>query len=198
MSLVYLVRHGDTTWTETGRLQGQADIPLSAAGRAQAAALRPQLAGIRFRRVVASDLARAYETAALAISAPITLEPGLREIGVGVWEGAEIATLMALHGKRYAAWRCGAYTPAGGEPWRAFCERAAGALERHLDPRIGPNLIFAHGGVIRATLETQLGLEPKRFGPLCPAAAAILRTSPRPTLVAFNAFASELVHHPPD
>ena len=35
-----LVRHGETAWNAEGRVQGQLDIPLSATGLAQAAAVR--------------------------------------------------------------------------------------------------------------------------------------------------------------
>ena len=56
-----LVRHGQSTYNAQARLQGQADPPLSDAGRAQAEALRPFLP--RFAQVVTSDLVRASETA---------------------------------------------------------------------------------------------------------------------------------------
>ena len=36
LPLVYFVRHGQTNWNAEHRLQGQADVPLNALGRAQA------------------------------------------------------------------------------------------------------------------------------------------------------------------
>ena len=61
MSRLFLVRHGESAWNAEGRLQGQAQAPLSDRGRDQARALRlPQLPA------VSSDLERAVETAALA------------------------------------------------------------------------------------------------------------------------------------
>ena len=92
MTDLWLVRHGQTDWNVSGRLQGQAgQAPgLNAVGRAQALALRVQLENIRFSAVYSSDLLRSRETAHL-IAAPlgltITLEPRLREMHLGAWEG---------------------------------------------------------------------------------------------------------------
>ena len=58
-----LVRHGQSTYNAQQRLQGQADPPLSDAGRDEARALARVLPA--FEQVVTSDLARASETAAM-------------------------------------------------------------------------------------------------------------------------------------
>src|SRR3954454_14570443 len=62
-----LVRHGESTWNAEHRLQGQLDPPLSAAGREQAAELRPLVdqVAVPADRVIVSDLSRARETAEL-------------------------------------------------------------------------------------------------------------------------------------
>ncbi len=92
MTKLWLVRHGQTDWNLTGRWQGQApDAPgLNAIGRAQAIDVREQLRGEQFSAIYSSDLLRARQTAEL-LAEPwgltVNLEPRLREINLGVWEG---------------------------------------------------------------------------------------------------------------
>lgn len=81
-----LLRHGRTEWNRVGRAQGHADVPLDAAGRAQAAAVAPVVAALGPARLWSSDLARAAETArylAEACGLPVEEDPRLREFSVG-------------------------------------------------------------------------------------------------------------------
>jgi len=92
MTDLWLVRHGQTNWNLTGRWQGQAaDAPgLNDTGHKQALAIREQLEDIKFAAVYSSDLLRARQTAELiteSFGMTITLEPRLREINLGDWEG---------------------------------------------------------------------------------------------------------------
>ena len=67
MSSVHLllVRHGETVWNQENRWQGQADVPLSETGRAQARRLAQRLRaeGRPVCAIYASDLSRAFHTA---------------------------------------------------------------------------------------------------------------------------------------
>lgn len=63
---VWLLRHGDTDWTEEGRHTGRCDVPLSARGRAQVRDAGEQLAGKSFDHVLVSPQTRALETCELA------------------------------------------------------------------------------------------------------------------------------------
>ena len=92
MTELWLVRHGQTDWNLTGRWQGQAaDAPgLNDTGYAQAQTIHEQLKGIEISAIYSSDLLRARQTADLVsepLGLPVTLEPRLREINLGVWEG---------------------------------------------------------------------------------------------------------------
>lgn len=93
MTVITLVRHGQTDWNLGRRIQGSTDIPLNDTGRAQAletaVALRAEVRGDTI--VVASDLSRASETAEiiaaeLGLAAP-RLYPELRERSYGEAEG---------------------------------------------------------------------------------------------------------------
>ena len=63
MARLCMVRHGETAWNAEGRVQGQLDIPLSAAGLAQAQCVAAALPGGRFSALYASDLERVRQTA---------------------------------------------------------------------------------------------------------------------------------------
>ena len=102
-----LLRHGQSVWLAEGRFQGQADTPLSPLGERQAAFAGARLADPAAPprlpvppgdpiAIVHSPLARTAQTAAAVAAAiaargrpapPLVAEPGLREIGQGVWEG---------------------------------------------------------------------------------------------------------------
>jgi broad specificity phosphatase PhoE len=75
---LYLARHGQTAWNLEKRLQGATDNALNDTGKAQARQLGEKLKGVGFSAVYASSLARARETAALAVPdvAPHPARPG--------------------------------------------------------------------------------------------------------------------------
>jgi broad specificity phosphatase PhoE len=92
MTELWLVRHGQTDWNLTGRWQGQApDAPgLNDLGKLQALAILPQMQSVHLSAIYTSDLLRARQTAELIarpLSLTVWLEPRLREINLGVWEG---------------------------------------------------------------------------------------------------------------
>lgn len=87
---VVFLRHGQTEWNHTDRLQGQADVALDETGMAQAHAAARALGGRDFVAVYSSDLARARvtaETVAADLGLPVVVDPRLQEINVGSWSG---------------------------------------------------------------------------------------------------------------
>jgi len=85
-----LIRHAQSEWNAALRWQGHADPPLSETGRLQARNLARGLAGEQVDVLYASDLKRAAQTAAIlgeAIRQEPTLDPRLRELDIGEWEG---------------------------------------------------------------------------------------------------------------
>ncbi|MFN2323568.1 MAG: histidine phosphatase family protein [Trueperaceae bacterium] len=156
---LWLVRHGVTDWNLAERIQGSSDPPLNAAGRAQAERLAPRLAGVVFDRVVSSDLDRARTTAALALpGAEVRLDPRLRELNYGAFEGATWADLAT--GERAAAaahWRADRRRRRipGGESFDDLAARV-GAFQADL-PATGRVIAFAHSGTINTALHGVLG-----------------------------------------
>jgi len=151
-----LVRHAESVWNAEGRWQGQADPALSPRGRQQARALAARLAGEAVEVVVASDLARAAETAQIAASAlglVARLDPRLREHDVGAWSGLTHAEIAARWPEDYARFRAGdaELRPGGGESRHTLAARVArAAAEIAVEHRGRRVVVVSHAGWIRA------------------------------------------------
>jgi probable phosphoglycerate mutase len=153
---LWLVRHGETTYSATKRVAGWSDPPLTDVGRCQAADLRAMLDGREFTGVWSSDLKRAVETARLAWGEPHR-DRRLRECHFGDIEGCTYEEADTDHGEIFRDFR-GFSTP-GGESHLQFHERVHGFID---GLESGRHLLFVHGGVIRV-LTQDLGVD--RFLP---------------------------------
>jgi probable phosphoglycerate mutase len=199
-----MARHGETEWNKARRLQGQADAPLSARGREQAAALAPVfLNGLAPDRVVASDLPRARASAAIMGFADAALDPRFREIDVGDWSGRLIGELQAQDPEAWRGWRAGHYTPPGGESWAVFKGRVLAAVSDLAREGAGTTLVVAHGGVIRAACEALVGLAAAHVVPVGPASLTLFDVRPGPEglearLEGYNIAAAQLHLSAPD
>lgn len=164
-----VARHGATQHNLDARFTGQIDAPLSALGERQAEALAQRLARQRFDVIVSSDLRRASETAeriSRRVGLPVTLDPALREISLGEWEGRAVGEVRREHGDllhRIETDPTGETAYPGGESWAQFSGRVLGALRhwRTVYPD-GDLLWVAHGGVISALVVDALGLSMDR------------------------------------
>ena len=161
---VLVWRHGQTAWNEQRKFQGQLDIPLDDPGRAQAARAAALLAGFAPSAIVSSDLVRARETAqALAdvTGLPITTDPRLREIDVGVWQGLTFDEVSERFPVEAAAWRDGGDgRRGGGESLVEVGSRAVAAVEDAvLELTNGGTLVVVtHGAAGRAIVASMIGL----------------------------------------
>jgi broad specificity phosphatase PhoE len=167
---ILLIRHGETPWNAAGRWQGHADPGLTEAGRKQAQGVAQALAGEPSRPwsgIVASDLARARETAsalASALALSIEFDPRLRELDVGSWSGLTRAEIAERDPDTLLAFERGEPTirPGGGESRIEIRERAQAVVRDFAERRSGEHLIVVtHLGVIRALAP---GSEPTNAG----------------------------------
>jgi 2,3-bisphosphoglycerate-dependent phosphoglycerate mutase len=151
MTELIVIRHGETDWNRQQRFQGQIDVPLNAAGRAQAERLARRLAHEPFDAVVASELQRARETAeAAAAGRAIAADPLWREQAFGILEGLDAPTIVAHHPELWTQWlrHDADYTPPGGESVRTFHDRVLQALRQVVRRHSGRVAVFSHGGVL--------------------------------------------------
>jgi broad specificity phosphatase PhoE len=153
-------RHGRTAWNAVRRFQGQTDIPLDDEGRAQAQALAAHLRPEPFDLAVSSDLTRARTTAEAILAGrarpALELDPSLREMRFGAWEGLTWLEIVERWPELSARYEYSPrdYVPEGGEGWDALCERIEATLRR-VTARLAPDgraLIVSHAGVMHAIL----------------------------------------------
>ena len=155
MTRLIFVRHGQSEANFTRSFAGHTDAPLTALGRAQAASAGEYLRRFRIDLAYASDLRRAYDTAAI-IAAPHGLlptpTPAFREIFAGEWEGRRFTDLETEYAADYAVWRgdIGHARPTGGESVVELGTRIASAVTRLLRAHEGKTvLIGTHATSIR-------------------------------------------------
>lgn len=155
MTILTLVRHGETAWNYEGRIQGSTDIPLNDTGRLQARGIADTLAAEYAGRevvVVSSDLSRAAETAdviAAALGTTVTTRlPGLQERSYGDAEGMDAPTFYQTYGPWHAA------DVPGAETWPVVRERALAAIAEVIAsaPEGTDVIAVAHGALIREVI----------------------------------------------
>jgi probable phosphoglycerate mutase len=151
MTLIYLVRHGETDWNLAKRIQGNTDIPLNDTGRAQAATSGRLLARRDWDLIVTSPLSRARETAEIiaretGLATPVEID-ALVERHYGDAEGLDYRTIE----ERYPN---NADVP-GRESREDVAARVLPAIMALADAHPEQNLVVvSHGGVIRTILQT--------------------------------------------
>jgi broad specificity phosphatase PhoE len=165
MSLrVFLVRHAETAWNRDRRYQGWSDTPLSETGRAQAAAVAKELAGVGLAAVYASPLSRALDTGE-AIARPLGLTvqptPAFKEMGFGSWEGQTLEAARALDPELYERWREAPHETVvpGGEALKDVRARVLAGLAALREPHRGQAVcVVTHAIVARLLILEALGL----------------------------------------
>ena len=164
-----LIRHGEVEAHRAGRFLGSTDAALAPAGLRQAAGLAPYLAAKRPGACFSSPLQRCTATARAAVAGlllPLQVDPDLREVDFGAWEGlsfAEIAGRDAATVDRWARFEPDFRFP-GGESVAAFIGRVGAAAERMAAAPQETVVAFTHGGVIRFMLCGLLRLAPRSYG----------------------------------
>jgi 2,3-bisphosphoglycerate-dependent phosphoglycerate mutase len=168
-----LVRHGESEPAIEDRpfplVNGQGDPALSPEGRIQAEKVCARLAAADIDAIYVTSLRRTAETAEplvrrLGIAAMV--EPDMREVSVGEWEGGLLRVKMAaqdpiaLRLQQEQRWD----VIPGAEPAESFRSRVRGAMVRiasaHPDQRVA---LFTHGGTIGELLAQASGSQPFAF-----------------------------------
>ncbi|WP_299614326.1 histidine phosphatase family protein [uncultured Tateyamaria sp.] len=164
-----ILRHGETEWNRAGRMQGEADSPLTDRGRAQAAAQGRLLGQMDLTRwgMWTSPLGRCLQTAAIALGDQAGMarqDRRLIEITLGDWTGklrTEIAAEAPLLFEAGDGMDWYDHAP-GGEGLEGLYART-GAFLADLEQ---PAVIVTHGITSRMMRCHYLGLEPAAFADL--------------------------------
>lgn len=161
---VWLVRHAEVHADWHGKAYGGLDVPLSSAGEADTRALGAAFRGRRVAQVTSSDLSRALamgRAIAGATGAELVLEPRLREVDRGAWQGLAAAEFRARWERDAASFLADPWRWAGhaGESDHDLCARAWPALDEARSRAAGAEIVLtAHYNVIRVLVTRALGL----------------------------------------
>ena len=154
MTIVYLIRHGETMWNREKRLQGHIDIGLNDAGYWQAECLARHMAGKNLAAVISSDLSRAIDTAkpiAEHHDLDLIFDPALRERHYGIMQGLSHQEIAKNHPRNHAAWKNREvdFQPESGESLQQFYDRVVDAVKHWADAYPNQEIaVVAHGGVL--------------------------------------------------
>jgi probable phosphoglycerate mutase len=143
--VIYLVRHGETEWSSSGKHTGRTDIPLTERGMKEAAHLASRLLPLQPDRVFASPLGRAQQTCTLAGFANHQLIDDLAEWDYGRYEGRTTAEIKSER----PGWELFHDGCPGGESPEDVTARADRVVAR-LRALEGRTILFSHGHMIRA------------------------------------------------
>lgn len=164
MTLLTLVRHGETIWHAENRYAGSSDVALTPRGREQASALARWAAAAQLTGIRSSDLSRARLTAekcAAATGLNLMVEPRLRELDFGQAEGLTRAEMQERFPEARRAFESDpvAHHLPGGENPVLAAARFTAALQdaAETDPG-GHILVVAHTTAIRLALCRLLGI----------------------------------------
>jgi probable phosphoglycerate mutase len=160
MTKILLTRHGHVDGIKPERFRGRAPLPLTARGRADAAAVARRIAAAAWRpsKVYTSPMGRCIETgAAIAMACGIAAEicGDLNDINYGAWQFKDYEEAKQENPALFEAWFA---TPQlvrfpNGESLPDVAARAANALrlvlERHPDQTI---VLVGHDSVNRVLL----------------------------------------------
>jgi broad specificity phosphatase PhoE len=156
--MIYLLRHGQTTFNVEGRLPGQLDgVALTDEGRRQAYRAAVALSGVPLTAVIASPLERALETARMLArggALEVRVDPRLKDTDVGSWAGQKIGELE----KRDPAWKAflehPEEPPPGVESLAQVQQRAVAVIEElRRDASVGACVaVVSHADVVKLIL----------------------------------------------
>lgn len=162
----YLVRHGETEWNAAARMQGQLDSPLTARGRAQAAANADLLARLGVDLIFASPLGRVRASVVLMqaqLPQPVVFDARLMEWSAGRWSGELYAEIGLKWPLEWAAWEADRVTatPPDAETFLDLRARAAAFVADIDRVTAGRRVaIIAHGFINRALAGVLLAQPP--------------------------------------
>lgn len=166
-----LLRHGQTHYNATMRMQGQLDTTLSEQGRKQARLAAEAIALRHPSALYSSDLQRARITAEAigeATGLDVHADSRLRETNLGEWQGMSHLEVDEQWPGARKQWRSAPqWAPPGGESRLDVARRTRSVVDELIDADSDwdnhPVVIVAHGGAIAALAAALLELSVESF-----------------------------------
>jgi probable phosphoglycerate mutase len=163
-----IIRHGQTDWNISGKIQGHIDNSLNEKGHEQALNVASFLKNknLSFGALYSSDLQRAHQTAqpiSEAFSLDVVTTPLLRERQIGAWEGCTKQEWYESHGEHVDF---DLDIIPGGEAKTEFLKRVVGQITLIAQNHIGEAIIVvSHAIAIRSYLG-YLGYDINQWPPI--------------------------------
>src|SRR5947209_6087815 len=146
MPVLWLIRHGSSVISGTGRWQGWLDIGLSDEGRKQA--IHRRLTGDlpATDRAFTSPLRRCVETCEIILpNTPLTYDGRLRTRNLGEWEGLTTEQINQQGGYWFSPFA--EQSPPNGESLEDVWQRVSSFI-KDMSYLCGPQIIITHGAII--------------------------------------------------
>jgi probable phosphoglycerate mutase len=171
MSLrIYFVRHGETTYSQTGGFCGAIDPELTPAGSQMAEQFAATYAKVPWEAVYVSPMKRTIATAKPlcdAVGIEMQLHDGLREIKYGDWEGKTVEEVKKDYEEDYINWLTEPAWNAptnGGETSVEIASRSSLVIAEIQEKyKSGNVLVVSHKATIRILLCSLLGIDLGRY-----------------------------------
>jgi broad specificity phosphatase PhoE len=156
LPIIYLVRHGETAWSLSGRHTGLTDIPLTEPGERDARRIQKRLSGLTFMAVFTSPLQRALRTSELAgFGSVAEIVPELVEWDYGEYEGLRSDEILAGR----PDWQLFRDGCPGGESPQQVAARSGRVVDR-VRAVSGNVLLFSSGHFLRMLAARWCNVEP--------------------------------------
>ncbi len=155
---LWIVRHGETEWSASGKHTSRTDIPLTDQGRARAKKLGEYLKATRFDAVFVSPMQRARETCDIAgFGKQAIVDDQLKEWDYGVYEGKTTSEIR----EEVPGWSVWKNPIISGETAEHVGQRADAVIQQALAaaPNGGKVALFAHAHILRILAARWIGLE---------------------------------------
>ena len=178
MLSLYLLRHGETEFSQHDRFCGRIDAPLTADGREMATLFAAAYGNLSWRAITTSTRARAIDSAAplaAMVGIDARADERLDEMHYGSWQGLSKEEAAAQDREYFARWqRDPSIGPPLGESPRQVAGRAAATIAQLRAQHVEGNLlIVSHKALLRILLCAlfDTDLRHYRCGPTWPAGA---------------------------
>ncbi|MET7682020.1 histidine phosphatase family protein [Streptomyces sp. NPDC005423] len=194
MGDLFLVRHGETEWSRSGRHTGATDVPLTGRGRAEARGLVPLIRSHRIGAAFVSPRQRARETAELIGLTDVRVDVDLHEWDYGGYEGITTVEIQRTR----PDWFLFTDGVAPGPPERPGedaeevgrrADRVLATADAALANTEGAVVLVSHGHFLRVLTARRLGLPPSAGALFQLATGTVCRLGTehgRPVIAAWN------------